>query len=123
MRCSKHCLWTSASSVLSRCKAMRAQCHFLLQVMNEIAGRHTGLPGITAWNLFTVRDENGSELLKVDNTWGSEVINVYLAGRGASEQGLPAFDPVLGAVNELYSIVEREAKGDIDKAIALVDQA
>jgi hypothetical protein len=73
------------------------------------------------WVIFIVRDEAGKEILKVEN-------NQYTAVPGAGEQPLSNLlvliggDPVLGAVNELYNLVQIDkVKGGIDRAIELLD--
>ena len=80
------------------------------------------------WSLFTVRDGDGHEFLKVDNMLFNKAALSYLASMSGRPQSvsLPETEEssaLFDAVSELYLLVDRGAKGDIDKAIALVDRA
>lgn len=64
------------------------------------------------WKLFTVRDEQGSELLEIGNAFGE--VNPLRATWP---------DSLSEAVNQLFLTVETAVKGDIDKAIEIVEKA
>lgn len=84
------------------------------------------------WVLFTVRDELGSELLKVENQ--SSAVPGAETGYGLpvppKPSGEPNYnpwltllaDPVVGAVTELYATLQPQlGKEGVDRAIDLLD--
>ncbi len=73
------------------------------------------------WLLFSVRDDKGTEILKVENPESAVIPIPSTLGATIQALGLGA-NPVLRAVNELYLVVRAAAKGEIEKAIDLIDK-
>jgi hypothetical protein len=73
-------------------------------------------PAPARWVLFTVRDEKGNEILKVEN---SSQVSI---GLPSSVEAVLGGDSVTRAVDELYRAVRGAAKGEIEKAIDLLDK-
>ena len=65
-----------------------------------------------AWALFTIRGEKGNEILKVENV--ADIAGV-LTGRSTA-------GPLAQAANELFSLVQESAKGDVERALDLVSR-
>jgi|SRR6185437_6596075 len=74
--------------------------------------------GGSVWGIFTVRDRDGNEILRVENP-SSSVTPLAFSSLGV----LPTPDPLVSAVSELYNQVGGAAATDIDRAITLVDGA
>ncbi len=74
----------------------------------------SALPFLTGsqWALFAIRDAQGNEIVKVEKGGPPAGIIAALAG---------VTDPLLKAVDELYAVVNAKAKGEIEKAIDLID--
>jgi hypothetical protein len=84
--------------------------------------------GPPRWVLFTVRDNRGNELVKVENNSSTPPVPTTLPLQPPPTpiqtllQGALALDPLVDAVNQLYNVVRAEAKGEIEKAIDLLDR-
>ncbi|MHB8485454.1 MAG: hypothetical protein ACYDCM_06970 [Candidatus Acidiferrales bacterium] len=81
----------------------------------------TGLIGMVtgnlgAWSIFTVRGQGGDEILKIENPKNTIPTYIGAALSGPSE-------PLVAAVDQLYSEVRGADSTNIDKAISLVDEA
>ena len=70
------------------------------------------LLGNPFWQLFTVRDARGNELLRANP------IGAVLAFSKSAGKTLPSdISPLLAAVNELFEAVSKSADDDLEKAI------
>jgi len=76
---------------------------------------YTVPPPTTIWKLFTVRGAEGVELLRVENNFAGALYTLL-------RQEPPQPDPIVEAVSVLYHVVDQEPKGDIDRAIAVLDR-
>jgi hypothetical protein len=75
--------------------------------INFVLGLASILSPYKTWELLTVRDKSGSELVRVNN---STMISV-LAGQAGSG------GPQIAAANELFDLVNRATGDDLDRAI------
>lgn len=66
------------------------------------------------WKQFTVRDDKGREVLEVSNP--EVTLGSLLTGTTASK------DPLVESVDELFKAVSGQVKGDLEKAIEVVDR-
>lgn len=72
-----------------------------------------GLFATKSWELFTIRDANGKEILRVDRVPRTPV--EILAG------GVPA-RPIMKAVDTLYAAIEQLGRAEVEKVIELIDK-
>jgi len=61
----------------------------------------------TGWALFTIRDENGNEILRVESV---------------SPKALAPPSPTRNAVEELYAAIEQVGRREVEKVIELIDR-
>jgi hypothetical protein len=86
---------------------------------NALAARLLGVGG--SWDIFSIRRQNGTEILKV-----AQPQTGMLAGLGApptppgSQVPPPSRSKLLQAVDTLYEIASSRGQGDIDNAIDVI---
>jgi hypothetical protein len=90
--------WNKQGNALTAVVPSRLQANFVLSP--------SSITGSVSWDLFTVRDKDGNELIRVSNLAG--FISV-LAGQGTS--------PLVDAANELFRAVFGAVGDDLDRAI------
>ncbi|HXZ11866.1 MAG TPA: hypothetical protein VEG64_05700 [Candidatus Sulfotelmatobacter sp.] len=90
--------WTKRSSALTASTSSGIQINFVLgmQFLDYSAG----------WQLLTVRNKSGSELVKVNNTMTT--FSVLAGGKKSA---------AVEAADELYTLASRTAGDDLDRAI------
>lgn len=71
--------------------------------------RSRGLLG-DSWSLFTIRDENGNEILRVDNILSLATVI------GAD------IPPLEKAANALYTAIAQSGRAELEKVIELIDK-
>ena len=85
-----------------------------------------GLLSPPRWVLFTVRDSAGTEIVKVENSSNRQAMPMPSPPpsphNALLEAMLNAPSPLVAAVNDLYRVVRTEAKGDVERAIDLLDR-
>lgn len=91
--------WVKQSSALTATIPNGLQINFVLAPA-------TVLTPYSSWQLLTVRDKSGNELVRVNNN-----ANTLGAMAGA------AMSPLTTAANELFKIVSGAASDDLDRAI------
>lgn len=72
--------------------------------------RSRGLLG-DSWSLFTVRDESGTEILRVDN--------IVALARVFGVNDIP---PLPKAADALYAAIEQSGRAELEKVIELIDR-
>jgi len=75
-----------------------------------VRSRGGGLTSPKGWALFTIRDENENEILRVENM-------PFLIGIDAADE-----EPIRRAVGTLYSAIEQMGRAEVQKVIELIDK-
>jgi hypothetical protein len=104
-------VWSKTSTVLLAAAPGGMQLSFVFNpsMLSFVSG--------IDWELFTIRDSSGNEILKVQNEKPP-----ILPLTPAQVPGASTKEPVVDAVDELFRTVGERAKDDIDKAIDLIDK-
>jgi hypothetical protein len=98
---------TSSSSLVANVPGM--QINFV-RSPSVLLGR---LLGGSGWEMFTIRSQQGAELVKVQQP------SIFMYGTSPKAPPPPR-SKLLQAVDTLYSIADTKGEGDIDKAINVI---
>ena len=68
------------------------------------------------WSLFTIRDEEGNEILSVNNPATSLVLDAILSGVD------PSLSTLRDAIGDLFDAVEEIGRAEVEKLIETIDK-
>jgi hypothetical protein len=75
------------------------------------------------WIIFSVRDDRGTDVLKVENTSSGVAagINALSGGGFGSLLGSLGGGTLSDAVTQLHALITARTKGDVERAISMLD--
>jgi hypothetical protein len=111
-------LWQRQASSLVATVATMQMNFVRSSSANALVGRILGGGG--AWDMFSIRRQDGTEILKVEQPQTSFLVFSPPTPAGAPRPAPPQRSKLLQAVDRLYSIADVKGPGDIDKAIDVI---